>query len=271
MMLPILISESVTPVSYFFCASEGAVAKPRRVTPSVAESVSFPSQCAGLKRFQTGGLARRCMGLPLRQGVTSAVSSRLIFRGTIAACRSDGKNTIAAQRERQLGNLSRIALASSLHCGYLQKQGKSMRRYLRPTIVIAMVGLLFGALYRLLFDRPDEAELVNYLRSSLHGAGITLSGWAVQLYFTSRSSAWVRRWPLVVELIIRSVIMALVVATVTIALEPVLYAHGVEHHWLISDYPFIIAIAFAGSILIGAIYELVRLVGGRVLVKVILG
>jgi len=146
-----------------------------------------------------------------------------------------------------------------------------MRRYLRPTIVIAMVGLLFGALYRLLFDRPDEAELVNYLRSSLHGAGITLSGWAVQLYFTSRSSAWVRRWPLVVELIIRSVIMALVVATVTIALEPVLYAHGVEHHWLISDYPFIIAIAFAGSILIGAIYELVRLVGGRVLVKVILG
>jgi adenylate cyclase len=146
-----------------------------------------------------------------------------------------------------------------------------MRRYLKPTIVMAMLGLAFGASYRFLFDPPDEAELVNYLRSSLHGAGITLSGWAVQLYFTSRSSAWVRRWPLAVEVIIRSVAMAVVVATVTVVLEAVIYSHGVDDHWLVSDYPFIVAVAFAASILIGAIYELVRLVGGRVLLNVILG
>jgi adenylate cyclase len=146
-----------------------------------------------------------------------------------------------------------------------------MRRYLKPTIVMALLGLVFGALYRYLFDHPDEAELANYLRSSLHGAGITLSGWAVQLYFTSAGSAWVRRWPLVVELIIRSVAMAVVVATVTVVLEAVLYRHGVDDHWLASDYPFIVAIAFAASILIGAIYELIRLVGGRVLLNVILG
>ena len=146
-----------------------------------------------------------------------------------------------------------------------------MRRYLKPTIVMAVLGLVFGALYRYLFDRPDEAELANYLRSSLHGAGLTLSGWAVQLYFTSAGSAWVRRWPLVVELIIRSVAMAVVVATVTVILEAVLYPHGIDDHWLVSDYPFIVAIAFGASILIGAIYELVRLVGGRVLLNVILG
>jgi adenylate cyclase len=146
-----------------------------------------------------------------------------------------------------------------------------MRQYLKPTIVMAVLGLVFGALYRYLFDRPDEAELANYLRSSLHGMGITLSGWAVQLYFTSAGSAWVRRWPLVVELIIRSVAMAVVVATVTVVLEAVLYSHGVDDHWLASDYPFIVAMAFAVSILIGAIYELVRLVGGRVLLNVILG
>ncbi len=146
-----------------------------------------------------------------------------------------------------------------------------MRRHLKPTIVMAVVGLVLGGLYRYLFDPPDEAELANYLRSSLHGMGITLAGWAVQLYFTSRGSAWVRRWPLVVELIVRSVAMALAVATVTVVGEAIIYTHGVEDHWLVSDLPFIVAIAFALSILIGAIYELVLLVGGRVLINVILG
>jgi class 3 adenylate cyclase len=74
-----------------------------------------------------------------------------------------------------------------------------------------------------------------------------------------------------IELIIRSVAMALVVATATVILEAVIYPHGVEDHWLASDYPFIVAIAFGISILIGAIYELIRLIGGRVLLNVILG
>jgi class 3 adenylate cyclase len=146
-----------------------------------------------------------------------------------------------------------------------------MLRYLKPTIVLAVLGLMFGALYRYLFDRPDEAEFVNYVRSSLHGAGIMLAGWAVQLYFTSRSSAWVRRWPLAVELVIRSLAMALVVATATVALEAVVYPHGVDDRWLVSDLPFIVSIAFGVSIVIGAIHELIRLVGGRVLVNVMLG
>src|ERR1700730_16055715 len=101
-----------------------------------------------------------------------------------------------------------------------------MRKHLKSTIVMAVLGLAFGALYRYLFDPPDEADLANYLRSSLHGAGVTLAAWAVQLYFTSRSSAWVRRWPLVVELVIRSVAMALAVASITIVGEAVIYPYG---------------------------------------------
>src|SRR5215475_1779852 len=128
-----------------------------------------------------------------------------------------------------------------------------MRRYLKPTIVLAVLGFVLGGLYRHLFVRAveqmavepaeHEAEFVNYLRSSLHGMGITLAGWSVQLYFTSRSSAWVRRWPLAVELLVRSVAMALVVAAATIFLETVIYPHGIESHWLVSDFPFIVAIA----------------------------
>src|ERR1700730_9634606 len=101
-----------------------------------------------------------------------------------------------------------------------------MRRYQKSTVVLAVLGLAVGGLYRYLFERPEEAELANYLRSSLHGAGVTLAAWAVQLYFTSRSSAWVRRWPLVVELLIRSIAMAVAVATITIVGEAVIYPYG---------------------------------------------
>lgn len=146
-----------------------------------------------------------------------------------------------------------------------------MRRNLVPTIVIAVLGLMFGALYRYLHDPADEADLANYLRSSLHGAGLALAGWAVRLYFTSRSSAWVRRWPLAVELIIRSLAMAVVVATLAAALEVILYDQRIGRSWLLHDYPLIIGLTFFGSMLIGAIYELVLLVGGRTLVNVMLG
>jgi adenylate cyclase len=146
-----------------------------------------------------------------------------------------------------------------------------MRRHLKSTVVMAVLGLVFGVVYRYLFDLAEERELANYVRSSIHGAGITTAAWIVQLYFTSRSSAWVHRWPLVVELIIRSAAMAAMVATVTVALEAIVYPHGIDSHWLVSDFPFIVALAFGVSILIGTIYELVRLVGGRALVNALIG
>jgi len=146
-----------------------------------------------------------------------------------------------------------------------------MRRVWVSTIVLAVIGLIFGVLFRYLNDPADEANLANYLRSSFHGAGIGMSGWAVHLYFTSRSAAWVRRWPLGIELIIRSLAMALVVATVAVVLETLIYNHGIGAQWLVSDYPKIVLLAFLLSMMSGAIYEMIRLVGGGVLVNVMLG
>jgi hypothetical protein len=77
-----------------------------------------------------------------------------------------------------------------------------MRRLLVPTIVLAGIGFVAGGIYRYFADDPGEATLANYLRSSLHGMGVALSGWAVHLYFTSRSSGWVTKWPLVIELFV---------------------------------------------------------------------
>src|SRR5215467_10232719 len=130
-----------------------------------------------------------------------------------------------------------------------ERRGGHMRRYLTPVIVLTLVGFLFGGLYRYFVDASDEQTIGYYLRSCVHGAALALSGWAVHLYFTSRSSAWVRRWPLAVELIIRSVAMAVVIATVAVGLEIVLYhlwidAHRlaaniplVETHWLVDSLP----------------------------------
>ncbi len=74
-----------------------------------------------------------------------------------------------------------------------------MRRQLTATLVLAVVGFVSGALYRHTFDPPPEANLANYFRSGVHGSALALAGWAVHLYFTSRRSEWVRRWPLVVR------------------------------------------------------------------------
>ena len=152
-----------------------------------------------------------------------------------------------------------------------------MRRYLTPVIVLTLVGFLFGGLYRYFFDPPVEETIGYYIRSCVHGAALTLSAWAVHLYFTSRSSAWVRRWPLAVELIIRSLAMAVVVATVAISLEVILYGYGrgrggrIALLWLVDDLPRIVGACFVLSILVAIVYELTRLIGIRVLFNVLLG
>jgi class 3 adenylate cyclase len=168
----------------------------------------------------------------------------------------------------------RLASLRTLDPGELESE---MRRYLTPLIVLTLAGFLFGGLYRHFFDPANEETIVYYLRSGIHGAALLISGWAVHVYFTSRSSAWVRRWPLAVELVIRSVAMAIVVAAVAITLEVILYGYGrghggqIELFWLVGDFPRIVGVSFAGAILIGVVYELTRLIGIRVLFNTFLG
>ncbi|MBI5264457.1 MAG: adenylate/guanylate cyclase domain-containing protein [Bradyrhizobium sp.] len=146
-----------------------------------------------------------------------------------------------------------------------------MRRLVTPSIVIALVGTFAGFTYRYFADDPAESTLGNYLRSGVHGMLTALSGWAVHLYFTSRGSGWIRRSPLWLELAIRSMSMALVIATVVLALQVALYYNRLEAGWLVAKFPRIFGIAFAMSIATGAIFELTQLVGGRVLLNVVLG
>ncbi len=146
-----------------------------------------------------------------------------------------------------------------------------MPRMRRPTIIIALFGLLAGAAVRYFGDEAIEASVANYARSALHGMGLSLAGWAVHLYFTSRRSAWVSRWPLSVDIAVRSASMAVVVAVVAVALEALLYGHRIEMSWLTTRFPRIVAVTFLFSLLIGGIFELTRLVGSRVLFNVALG
>jgi hypothetical protein len=98
-----------------------------------------------------------------------------------------------------------------------------MRRSLAPWFVFALIGLLGGITYRYLADDPSEGTIANYMRSAVHGVGLALSGWGTHLYFTSGSSEWVRKWPLAVEVAVRSVAMATVVATIAAGLQAALY------------------------------------------------
>src|ERR1700737_2940969 len=65
--------------------------------------------------------------------------------------------------------------------------------------------------------------------------------------------------------------MALVVATVAMGLQPLLYGNRIETAWLIDGFPRIVGIAFVTSIFVGAAFELTRLIGSRVLFNVVIG
>ncbi|WFU16084.1 adenylate/guanylate cyclase domain-containing protein [Bradyrhizobium sp. CB3481] len=146
-----------------------------------------------------------------------------------------------------------------------------MRHAIRSTLFLAIGGLLGGMAYRYLVNDPIESTLPYYLRSSLHGMGITLAGWGVHLYFTSRQSEWVSRWPLLADLAVRSAAMVIVVAGVTLVLQVALYGEWIETKWLIEQFPLILAIGFVGALFVGSVFELTRLVGSRVLFNISLG
>jgi adenylate cyclase len=146
-----------------------------------------------------------------------------------------------------------------------------MRRTITPTFFVAMGGLLGGIAYRYLVNDPIEATLPYYIRSSFHGMGMALAGWGVHLYFTSRRSDWVSRWPLLADLAVRSATMAVVVASAALVLQAALYGEWIETKWLIEQFPLIVAIGFLGALLVGSAFELIRLVGSRVLFNVALG
>jgi class 3 adenylate cyclase len=146
-----------------------------------------------------------------------------------------------------------------------------MRRAGRSIIVLTVVGFVVGLLYRVVFDTGDVPSVANFIRSGFHGAGLAFTGWALHLYFTSRSSAWLTRWPLAVELAVETLVMAVAVATVASALQVVLYDQPIEPKWFTTDFPKIMAVSFGMAVLINGGYELTRLIGAKVLFNVMIG
>jgi class 3 adenylate cyclase len=132
-------------------------------------------------------------------------------------------------------------------------------------------GLAFGVVYRYFLDDPSEASVANYLRSGVHGMSVAFAALGTILYFNLRASRWLRTWPLLAEIALRALVMAITIAAVIAGLQAVIYEQPLSVTWLSGDFPRILAMSFVLSVVGSAIYELVRLIGGRVLLNVILG
>jgi class 3 adenylate cyclase len=145
-----------------------------------------------------------------------------------------------------------------------------MRGYAKPTLLIVAAGCVLGVTYRYFFDLPDEASLANYLRSGVHAMMIAAFGWGSHLYFTNYASLWLRRWPILVEVALRALVMTTAIAIAITAFQGVLYG-VIPSNWLREELPWLVALSFVFSALFGAVFELTRLIGGRVLLNVILG
>jgi class 3 adenylate cyclase len=136
---------------------------------------------------------------------------------------------------------------------------------------MCVVGATAAVVYRYLWDDPNEASVANYFRSGVNGMAVAVGGWGCHLYFSSRGSVWLRRQPLLAEVGLRAVAMAITIAAVIVGLQMVLYDQALETTWLLANFPGIFAMAFVLSVAFSAVFELTRLIGGRVLLNVILG
>ena len=110
----------------------------------------------------------------------------------------------------------------------------AFRRSLTPWLFLGLLGASAGMLYRYLADDPSEATVSTYLRSAVHGVGLALSGWAMHLYFTSYRTEWLRRWPLTIEVVVRSLGRAVTVGIVALGLQALLYNAPPEASWPVS-------------------------------------
>jgi hypothetical protein len=93
-----------------------------------------------------------------------------------------------------------------------------MRRLSAPSIAVSILGFAAGLAYRYSrtirakVARPTTCAVAFMARGSRQAAG------AVHPYLVSRGSEWLKRSPLLVEMAVRAVVMALVISTVGVGL-----------------------------------------------------
>jgi riboflavin transporter FmnP len=149
-----------------------------------------------------------------------------------------------------------------------------------PASVILVLGFIVGVGLRFYLDDAAERNLANYFRSGLHGSGIAFAAWIVQGSFAAKAhspiGAALRRMPLLVEVLVRSLAMTVVIVIVGLSLQIALYAESLQLHWLTVHWfkttlPWIVAIGLTISLIVGVVTETVRLIGGPMLASIVLG
>lgn len=148
------------------------------------------------------------------------------------------------------------------------------------TSAILAFGFVVGMVLRFFLDEAAEQDLANYVRSGLHGAGIAWAAWIVQESVTSKAhsriGAALRRVPVSIEMLVRSLVMTVVIVVVGILLQIVLYADRYGLNWISADWfevhlPSIVAVGLSMSLLLGIVIEAVRLIDRPLLASVMLG
>ena len=137
------------------------------------------------------------------------------------------------------------------------------------------MAVAIGVAYRYVFDRLEERTLPYYIRSCIHAMGLTFAGWAVHLTFAaaprSRLGGVLRRLPLSAEFAIKALTMTVALTVVAVGLQFVLYPFPLSQRWLADELPRIVGITFSASLVVGALFEFRRMIGGRVLGSFLLG
>jgi class 3 adenylate cyclase len=140
---------------------------------------------------------------------------------------------------------------------------------------LLIVAVAIGVAYRYLFNPLEERTVPFYIRSCIHAMGLTFAGWAVHLTFAavprSRLGGVLRHLPLSAEFVVKALTMTAALTIVAVGLQFALYPSPWSRDWFADQLPPIVGIAFSASLVVGAIFEFRRMIGGRVLGSFLLG
>ena len=158
-----------------------------------------------------------------------------------------------------------------------------MRNATRQTgllVASLLAGFAVGVAYRFFLDPVGERDLANFVRSGIQGVGVAMAVLAVRVGFASgarsRLGSALRRLPLAAEVVVRALVMATVLIVVGLTLQFLLYWEPyrltwLTRNWLTVTLPRVVLMGFVLSLVVGAVVETRRLIGGQLLTSVLLG
>ena len=136
-------------------------------------------------------------------------------------------------------------------------------------VAVALFGAVAGALFRGVFDDADSQTATNFALSSANGMMIALAMVTARRWWTQHSAEWLRERSLATEILLDVAVMAAAGIAANVVAQLALYGASVRE--IPALIPSRISFALVAASMFVAAAHIVRLIGPRQLISVLVG